>query len=347
MGKNMRVLQGFDFGEGVSTENPYIELFVNSLPAPVISLPFSWRAAFLSRYDVVHVHWPEYFTRASRRLRWMKFVVFALLLLRWRIVGTRIVRTLHNEAPHEKGPVIERFLLERLDRMTDEWIVMNSASGAMLEGSVSHIPHGHYRDVIDPRARRPVLGQLLYFGLIREYKGVDDLIEVVRASPGVSSMRVMGAVRNASLRDRIVMLSSGDDRIHLELAFVSDDELADAMSTCAAVILPYHNFTNSGSLLLALSMSCPVIVPRVPTTIELQREFGSDWVVLYDPPLSAEKLTLALSSAHLVDPTRVVDMSAREWERLGSLTASVYHAAMSTKGARRRSRQPSGFGSQQ
>lgn len=324
----IRVLQGFQFGQVGRTENPYIDLFVGSLPEGVVSISFSWRAAFVSRYDLVHVHWPEFFTRASGWRQLAKLLVFLALLGRWRLTGTRIVRTLHNDAPHETGSALERFVLGCLDRMTDEWIVMNRASNLPAGRIATHIPHGHYRDAVLPPQRHPVDGAVLYFGLIREYKGVDDLIEVVRGTPAVSVLRVMGDVRSPSLRERIRTLAAGDERIHLDLKFVSDHDLAEATASSSAVILPYRNLTKSGALLFALSMSCPVIVPRVATTIELQSEFGEEWVVLYDPPLSVEKLNTALAEVVRVEPGRVVNMSGREWRRLGVLTESVYISAI-------------------
>ena len=62
------------------------------------------------------------------------------------------------------------------------------------------------------------------------------------------------------------------------------------------VVLPFVEMTNSSSMILALSLDRPVLVPRLPVTEELAAEVGPGWVLIYDGELDAAALAGALAA---------------------------------------------------
>jgi beta-1,4-mannosyltransferase len=89
---------------GPEISNPFISLLIRNLDADIEVSTFTWRDAFLGRYDVLHVHWPDALLKAPTPMRRvLKFLQLRALLVRNRVRGIRQVWTVHNLTPHETG----------------------------------------------------------------------------------------------------------------------------------------------------------------------------------------------------------------------------------------------------
>jgi beta-1,4-mannosyltransferase len=330
--RDVTVLQTFSFDDP-NDLNPFGKLLVRGLPPRVTALPFSWRRALSGGYDVLHVHWPEYLYRAPSRWKQpIKTVLSALLLLRLAVTRTALVRTVHNARPHEAGSFLERRILAALDRRTDLVIVMNESTDVGDRPSVV-IPHGHYR-VAGPAAPSPSAprdSHLLLFGLLRPYKGIEELVESFGelGSERSYSLTVAGAVPDAAYATELATLAARDDRIDLRLGRVRDQELPSLIRDANLVVLPYKNLLNSGAALHALSLNRPILLRDTPAARELRAEFGQDAVHLFSGRLTSTALKDALDATRgLVWETFAVDMSRREWATVGSATADAYDSAI-------------------
>lgn len=325
----IRVLQSFP-RSGRQT-NPYLTQLVSSLPEDVSILGWSWRAALLGRYDILHVHWPELLFRRTGRIRsYAHRLLFAGLMLRITVTRTAIVRTAHNLLPHERGGPVERWLLRWCDRRTTLWIALNQSTELPPGRPSVVIPHGHYRDWYSGLASpRPVPGRLVYFGIVRTYKGVLDLITVFgeMSEPGLS-LRILGRPHPEELRHITERACIDDPRVSAELRFIADDELAREVGESELVVLPYTEMHNSGSLLLALSLDRPVLVPETPVTSALSVEVGPGWVITYRGSLRPKTLAAARASAVRSERSARPDLSAREWPALGVQLRQTYLAAL-------------------
>lgn len=329
----LRVLQLLaDPGQRV--ENPYTSLLVGSLPAERVQTSyFSWRRILTERFDVLHVHWPELSLRHPRRLgRTVKSVLFAAFLLRVRLQRKAVVRTVHNVRPHESGTRTEGRLLSRLERLTTLWVILNPTSPTPDPGRTVLIPHGHYRGWYTPRAGvGSVPGRLLNFGMIRPYKGTEELIAAFRqaAAEADLSLHVVGEPSDAETASRITAIAGSDPRVQLDLRFASEQELADEIAAAEVVVLPYRAMHNSGAALLALSLDRPVIVPSSDATELLVEEFGPEWVTTYPGTLDAPRLLGLLERARSARrPSAGPDLSRREWAALALLLVDAYEQAV-------------------
>ena len=325
----IRVLQSL---RQQTDDNPYVKQVVAAVSPHVDVAFFSWRMALFGRYDVFHVHWPEFLLRAPDRSRPLQCALFLALLVRTALSRRPVVRTLHNLEPHEGANRFERFLLERLDRHTRVWIRLNAVTAERAPHTVT-ILHGHYRDWFAHRAvPDPVPGRLLYFGLIRPYKGVETLIDsFLRLDPALApdaELRIVGHASTAGLRRRIIDACNSDARIGALLSYVDDATLATEIGQAELVVLPFRRMLNSGSLLLALSLNRPVLVPRNEANEALAEEVGPGWVYMYDGDLDRDVLLGALWQVRNAPRTSMPDFSRREWSEAGDRHHRAYLAAL-------------------
>ena len=164
-----------------------------SANTPVPSLLSRQSVADIS---VIHLHWLEYRLRSAKGLlsSLLKTVTFIARLLRLKLMGKKIVITLHNITPHER-------LHRRLEHvgfrcclaLADAVIVHNEYSRretrsvyGIAARKIHVIPHGnfvsYYPNVMSKGEARQIAGipddrfVMLFFGAIRPYKGVNTLL---------------------------------------------------------------------------------------------------------------------------------------------------------------------------
>ncbi|ROS29304.1 beta-1,4-mannosyltransferase [Rathayibacter sp. PhB127] len=290
---------------------------------------FSWRIALFGRWDVFHVHWPEFLIRGrTTAVEAIRTILFMLFLLRLLSTRKKVVRTLHNITPHKAGSGLESFLLRLLDKRTNVFVRLNNETPIPSDAPSVHIPHGHYRDVLNSAARRPPIGgRLLYFGRIESYKNVERLVRVFgHLSQADLELRVVGK-GSAELQERIVNASSGDDRVSIRFGFVPDDDMVAEMTAAQLIVLPYTEMHNSGIVLVALSLDRPVLVPKTPANALLADEVGKHWIRLFDGELNEADLLEALEATTAL-PASGPELSGRDWDTVATSYAKAYRFAL-------------------
>lgn len=331
----LRVLESFRTPR--VTTNPYLVLLARSMSDGAVVDTFSWRRALLGRYDVLHIHWPEVVVERRDPVRsLLASAMLVAVLLRCRLQRVPVVRTAHNLRPHDDHPWWTRQAVRRADAAASWWIRLNDTTPTPAGVPVTTIVHGHYRDwFADVPARLGVPGRLISFGLVRPYKGVEHLVDVVRSLPEAGlSLRVSGRPTTPEVGAAVRAAAGADPRIVLRLEHVPDADLAREILDAELVVLPYREMHNSGALLLALSLGRPVLVPANPVTDDLAAEVGAAWVQRFSGELDGEDLRRALAVAGTLRGD-VPDLGRREWRRLAAEHLDVFrHAIMATQRAR-------------
>lgn len=263
------------------------------------------RALWSRDVSVVHYHWVnQYFHGETRRARALSLLLFAVQVLAVRLSGAVVVWTVHNVRLHEatyprleywfkrwfvRSETCDRLVVHCeavVDDVIDEFDLSQS-----VRDRIDVVPHGHYLDdypdELSAAEARADLGLedagtvFLFFGLIRRYKGVTDLVEAFgEASIAGSHLLVAGNPQTDALAADLDRRVGATDRTTAVFEFVPDDEIQRYMNAADVVVLPFRETTTSGSAVLAMSFGRALVVPRLGCLPELVDEAGA---VAYDP----------------------------------------------------------------
>jgi glycosyltransferase involved in cell wall biosynthesis len=204
-----------------------------------------------ARPDVTHVQW---LPLGRRDLVWAR-----------RLPGPRVL-TAHNVLPHsgEADADERRALYGVFDR-----VVVHTRGGAeqlarfgVPAERIVRIPHGTFDT---PASIEPPSGRtLLFFGLIRRYKGLDVL---VRALAEVPDARLVVAGDPLDPIEPIRALAAEldvVDRIDWQLGYLHENEIERLMRDATLAVFPYRGGESaSGALATALGHGRPAVVSDV------------------------------------------------------------------------------------
>jgi glycosyltransferase involved in cell wall biosynthesis len=185
-----------------------------------------------------------------------------------RSLGKPLVYTVHDPEPHPQAAFAIAAADRVAARLADEVVVLTQTGRARLlgqgwsKGAVSAIPHPMY--TLFTRWRPRTAGsqrEILYFGRIEEYKGLEVLVEAFRG------------IRRQLPGWRLIIAGSGAlppkffesraDAIQVLNRYISDREAAQLMHNAAIVVLPYKSATQSGVAALAQAFGRPIIASEV------------------------------------------------------------------------------------
>ncbi len=180
---------------------------------------------------------------------------------------SRLVGVVHNVLPHERSPLdvtLVRWLLAKLDFS----IVHGEAEKRIAEGIgvqseklvVRRLPSPWYpieKKKKDSPSDSPP--RALFFGAIRDYKGLEVLIEAIAQT---SRMRLLIAGEFWGNKEKYLDLIRQfeiQDRVEIRDGYVAEQEFGALFSSSSIMVLPYTSGTGSSTAKLALSHGLPVI----------------------------------------------------------------------------------------
>jgi glycosyltransferase involved in cell wall biosynthesis len=276
--------------------NPYQALLAKALEGlgATVSFPRGYRRVFPLRRmlgqdgrrpDVLHLHWLAPYLKGrnavTKAVYAAKFILDVLLV---RCAGVRVVWTVHNLVGHEQTrPGIELWCRRRLVRQADAINVHSARAKDLVAETyrvraerISVIPHGHYRDVYGPpipsEAARNGLGLsqegrvFLFFGMIRPYKGVLNLLTAWASSTELQerhTLVIAGEALDPEYMEKVRSAADATHGVRLFFGRVPDDQVAALFSAADVVVLPFERALTSGSLVLAQSFDRPVITSNL------------------------------------------------------------------------------------
>jgi len=310
---------------------------------------FSLKKFLSHRYALCHFHWPESLLNNPRSLEALAKVEALLSAIRWaRSRGSKIVWTVHNLRAHEGFyPKLEKHFWRSFISQIDGYISPSeTGKKSALErfpklnavpGFV--VPLGHYRQVYpdtigreEARSRlgiSPLAKVLLFFGLIRPYKNVSQLIRVFRQLSDPTTILVIGGrFVSPLLAEEVRAEASLDSRVLLHPKFIPDEEVQVYLRAADLVVLPYREVLNSSSALLALSFDRPVLVPELGALGELRTQVGEQWVNMYSEDLTPHQLNTALSWAVSVVRSERAPLEALDWDSIAQQTIEAYRTIL-------------------
>lgn len=212
--------------------------------------------------------------------------VESLLFPLLRFFGVRVVFTAHNILPHENRRADRLF--RSIVYSSAKTIVVHSEymKKKLIEGfaadpkKVRVVPHGNFdqyvpRERISKAEAKACLNLsatdqvALFFGYIREYKGLDlllDAFEICAAKGGTFKLVIAGACSTRELENhyrRRVERMSRNDAVLFHPGFVPFEKTPAYFAACDVVVLPYKKIDHSGIVHLAYSFGRPLIATNV------------------------------------------------------------------------------------
>ncbi len=273
-----------------------------SIPRIIDSIgPLSWRRAADRLIDegitrAVFMHWMPFFAPA-----------YASIAARLTRNGIPCSAVVHNAIPHEGQP-FARPLTRRFMRHCDHIVALSDTvrrdltsmgigsqnDASMGAGGIDVRPHPTYDqfgDAVDKRQAREALDipsdatVLLFFGLVRRYKGVDILLDALSRTTSDPYLVVAGEwYEDRKEAEAVIERAGMTDRVRLVDQYIADDDVANYFSAADVVVQPYRSATQSGVVQTAFHFARPVIVTGVGGLPEMVRHETDALVVAPEDP---------------------------------------------------------------
>ena len=301
-----------------------ITVTFNNYP-PLLGL-FLRKQRVYSDTVIVHLHWINdlvgravYAHSGLRFKTWYLLVAIDLCIFRLR--GGRLFWTVHNLISHECPNPSREKKMRRLIASFAEGIHFHSHSAVLRAEHEYSIPlrtkaivaaHASYHDDY-PRDEfrseslateaeiKPDNFTFLFFGNLRQYKGLEDLVDAFSQLTGSHyRLLVAGAPFPGSSVDWLKDASGKDPRIRLRIGYVCDLDVAALFAVSDVLAAPYIATLSSGVVSLGLTFGIPMVLPEAARVYDLPGEAGAEYFApghLPEALARVEKRDLSLMQA--------------------------------------------------
>lgn len=340
------------------TNNPYKRFLIQKLQAQGIQIELKQCTVFFVPTvlqsgipKALHFHVLHSFLLARNPVtQFLKFVFFITQLLTLKLLGIRLIWTVHEWAdkirsdrqniPPLYAAVIGRCLDAVICHCLSTQRTIEQAMNLARDCKVQVIPHGHYIDAypnhisqINARKKLDISSKstvFLLFGSIYRYKGVIETIDAFKALQETDQeviLLISGNLKEADLQEEINKRIMGCKNIRFIDQRIPEEEVQVHMNASDCVLTPYRTFTTSGVAVLVMSFARACIAPNVGFFEDILDEDGS---ILYDfdsPTGLQEAMEIALDAK-----SKLFEMGQHnleiaqkwDWETIAGKTFSLY-----------------------
>jgi glycosyltransferase involved in cell wall biosynthesis len=210
------------------------------------------------------------------------------------------------------------------------------------EARVRVIPHGAFDYLTRLPDERPLPDELaaegpvvLFFGLLRPYKGIDVLIDAFSRLDAGAELWIAGMPRMPvePLREAAQRAAG---RVRFIPRFVPDPEIPALMRRADVLVLPYREIEQSGVLYTGLAFGKPMVLTAVGGFVEVAREHHAARLVA---PGDADELAVALEQLladpaerrRLGDAARAAAEGPYSWDTIAHETLDAYNELLSQR----------------
>ncbi len=276
--------------------------------------PFSWLATALyilkQKPDVLIVRF------------WLPFMGPSLGTVNYLVrlfSKTKIIAITDNVIPHEKR-FGDRFFTRFFLGSCDGFITMSASvlndldtfGGRKPKLSTPHPVYDIFGEKADKQNALATLNlnpdkiYLLFFGFIREYKGLDLLLKAMgeEVLKNNSTLELIVAGEFYEDEQPYLNLVEGlgiSNKVHFFNHFIPSDEVNQYFAVADLVVQPYKHATQSGITQIAYHFEKPMIVTRVGGLPEIVKDGFSGYVAEPEPKSIAEAIEKWLSTKKAID----------------------------------------------
>jgi glycosyltransferase involved in cell wall biosynthesis len=252
------------------------------------------------------------------------------------------VFTVHYPLPSGRRALAgQRGLLGRMDA-----VIAHSEHGAErlrtelgLDPERVHvIEHGAFDYLTQLPDERPLPDELrdadgpviLFFGLLRPYKGIDVLLEAFRSVEGAELWIVGRAMMDLDPLRELARRTPG--RVRILPRFITDPEIPALFRRADLVALPYREIEQSGVLYTGLAFGKPLVIGAVGGFTEVAARGAARLV----PPGDPEALAKALNELLADEPARgrlahaaaTAAAGPYSWDAVAERTLALYRSLL-------------------
>ncbi|MEA5497263.1 glycosyltransferase family 4 protein [Limnoraphis robusta Tam1] len=294
-------------------ENPYKDLLIQHLNTKKVYAQEYFRSVFFvqkvlsqGKPDILHLQTLHYFFVSRNKIYcWIKFILFILQLLFMKMIGVKVVWTVHewidkiSDGQHNISPLqaaiigkVMTAIITHCDSTKEEMITELKLKNCE---KVFVVFHGNYikayENNISQLEARKILNipendcVFLMFGGIHKGKGTLDGVEAFKKLKQDNIFLIIaGKVSKAEFISSISQAIGDSKNIIFTTPHegIPDEKIQVYMNACDCVILPYTIFTTSGVAILAMSYSKVCMAPRLGFFKDILDDHGA---FLYDPKM--------------------------------------------------------------
>lgn len=246
-----------------------------------------------------------------------------------RANGHLVTMIVHNAEDHEAArwkTALSRLQLRQATRFVTHNAGLEGALDRLMPGVPTDIcPHPVYDDFPPAKGTLPRRAplELLFFGLVRPYKGLDLALNALSHDKIETHLTIAGEFWSDQSETEALIDSLGlRDRVEIVPRYVSDAEAAEYFHRADALLAPYRSVTGSGVVAMAQWYGLPVIASDLPGFAEVIEDGRTGWLTpAGDVDALADCLTqhVTAASAAAMAPAIAAARDRLSWSRFADV----------------------------
>lgn len=246
-----------------------------------------------------------------------------------------IIAITDNIIPHEKrigDKIFTRYFVKSCDGFVAmSKSVLNDLSQFTPNPNKVFHPHPIYHIFGDPISKYQAINNLqldpqyqylLFFGFIRNYKGLDLLLEAMKeVAEKIPTLKLIVAgeyYEDATPYLEIIKQHHLEDKLIMHTHYIPDEMVKNYFSACSMVVQPYKSATQSGVTQIAYHFNKPMLVTDVGGLAEIVPHEICGYVVQPNPGLIAAAIIDYFKREREIEMTRNCEKEKErfQWSRM-------------------------------
>jgi len=271
--------------------------------------------------------------------QWLAFPLLDGILIWYLRQLAPVLLTIHDTVPFNGNPTSRLQLIgfSRVTRLVDHIIVHTQKAAETIKSvsvsatPVSVIAHGPLGRLQDGEKKQTsdIKWNIVFFGKIQAYKGVDILLDAVALIPPEIRQQIRITIAGELLVDENSLLdkvrrSGIADCIQFRFGHQKEKDMNDILYQADAFVFPYRQIDASGVFYLVAPLSKWLIASDIGIFHEMIEEGINGSLV---PKEDSASLAEALIASVGMKPKSRVTIDS--WEAIGKTTKHVYMEALS------------------
>lgn len=221
-------------------------------------------------------------------------------------LNTRKMILAHNVSAHEKWAFAD-WLTSFVFGSADRIVVLSKATLHELDTIVPlriarkavlgfHPIYAYTSSSVQAAASNEPDKTLLFFGLIKPYKGLDILLDampmVIKAIPEIKLVIAGEIYGDPSVYEEQIKALGIGQSVDCQFHYISETEIAGLFSKASICVLPYRSASQSGVIATSYSFGVPVLATKVGGLSEYIEEGKTGYLVEPNSPAELAKAIL-------------------------------------------------------